>query len=946
MTGIALPLLTAQGETITYRLARLGALTEWWHWAVLVLLCSAIASYAAWMYRRDSVELPTSLAVLLTLLRLVAFAGILFYYFKLERRAERELTKNSRVVVMVDTSQSMSIRDGVGDDPASTSWLQPFLPQLGGTSAAAGELRRADHVLAAVAHSDLLTSLRQDHDVVVYRFDQEERPVEVATLLKEHLRPESNLGDRASLAAALEDARRLAMIAAILGGIALLAGAIHWLTRRRQPITRSGRDDRTAWALLISMVCLIAGLIVFATASLRDPRLSLATVANWSDDLPEAEQATEEVATINVADIDWVEQLRPRGIETRLGDSLKSILANERGGTAAGVVVFTDGNNNAGVDMLPAIATARDAAIPIHVVGLGSDKLPLNARVVDVEAPQRAYLGDKFTVTGHVMISGLTSGQVNVELLSLPATSNEPMPLEVIEEERTLEFADGQLVTTRFEIEPAADQVGKREYRLRVKPLERETETDDNQRSAKVEIVDRKDRILLLAGGPMREFIFLRNQLFRDETQSTHVTVLLQSARPGIAQEAHEIIYEFPQTADELFEYDCIVAFDPDWDALDELQIELLDRFVGEKAGGLIVVAGPVFTPQWSTRRDAGKLRTVKKLYPVHFYSPAAASLGLSRFGSSSAWPIEFTREGQEAPFLWLGSDSVSSRRSWTSFPGIYGYYAVRDPKPGATVYSRFGDPDARLDDEFPIYMAAHFYGAGRVFFLGSGEMWRTRAVDESLFEEFYTKLIRWAGEGRLLRDSNRGLLLVDKDRCYVGERVTIRATLNDAQHRPLTANEVAATLVTPKGLRVPLTLRKLQDSSRDGIYAEQFTAAQEGDYRIEITPPDADGELLVREVRARIPDSELRDSKRNDALMADLAAQTDGEYFTSVGGIVPQGETPSPLIERIDPREQVSILPGAPDKRFEERLMLWLIVLVGGVLCSEWLIRRLNKLA
>jgi hypothetical protein len=915
------PSVLAQVETITYRFARAGALTQWWHWLLLATVCGGVLAYVVWMYRRDSVELPRSLAVVFTILRIAAFAGILFYYFKLERRAEQEIVKNSRALVLVDTSQSMSIRDNVAGSESG--------------------LARAEEVLATIKNTPLVAQLRRDHDTVVYRFDQEVRPVEIALFAKEQTADSASGNNDAALQAVLADARQMAMLAAGLLTVALVAGLIHRLQRPKTP-----REPHTAWALLVCMVCLLAATIVFATASLRDPRLSLSTIAGLSDELPEAEKTPEVAEKLALTEIDWSEQLRPRGIETRLGDALKTLLAAERGGTAAGIVVFSDGNSNAGLDMSSAVAAARDAGIPVFPVGLGSDVLPVNARVVDVEAPQRAYLGDKFLVTGHVMLTGMKSGSVSLELISAPVSSNEQQPLEVVEEERTVDLTEGELLPVRFEIEPAADQVGKREYRLRAKPIERETDTADNQRGAKVEIVDRKDRILLVAGGPMREFIFLRNQLYRDESHATHVTVLLQSARPGISQEASEIIYEFPQTADELFEYDCIVAFDPDWEALDELQIELLERYVAEKAGGLIVVAGPVFTPQWSTRRDAGKLRTLKKLYPVQFYSPAASSAGLSRFGSTTPWPVEFTREGEEASFLWLGADSVTSRRSWESFSGIYGYYAVKDPKPGATVYARFGNPEAKIDDTFPIYMAAHFYGSGRVFFLGSGEMWRMRAVDEALFEEFYTKLIRWAGEGRLLRDSNRGLLLVDKDRCYVGERVAVRATLSDEQHQPLLAKEVAATIVTPRGLRLPFTLRQLQDSDRAGIFTEQFTAAEEGDYRIELAPPGAQEQLLVREVRARIPDNELRDSRRNDPLLADLAKQTGGEYFVGTLAIAPRGEARSPLAERLEPQEQTSVLTGAPDKRFEERLMGWLIGLIGGVLCVEWLLRRLNKLA
>ena len=51
----------------------------------------------------------------------------------------------------------------------------------------------------------------------------------------------------------------------------------------------------------------------------------------------------------------------------------------------------------------------------------------------------------------------------------------------------------------------------------------------------------------------------------------------------------------------------------------------------------------------------------------------------------------------------------------------------MKDPKPGARVYARFGDPDTAIDNDLPIYMAGQFYGSGRVFFMASGEMWRVR---------------------------------------------------------------------------------------------------------------------------------------------------------------------------------------------------------------------------
>ena len=460
--------------------------------------------------------------------------------------------------------------------------------------------------------------------------------------------------------------------------------------------------------------------------------------------------------------------------------------------------------------------------------------------------------------------------------------------------------------------------------------------------------MERKSRVLLLAGGPMREYRFLRDQLYRD--RDTTVDVLLQSGATGISQEANDILYDFPELADELFQYDCIVAFDPDWLKLDELQVELLERWVAEQAGGLIVVAGPVYTPEWAGFRRGRDPRadTIKALYPVIFYSQGSPNLSLGRFGGEATWPLSFTRDGLDAEFLWLEDDAIDSESAWQSFEGVYGYYAVKDPKPGARVYARFSNPETAIDGELPIYAAAHFYGAGRVYFQASGEMWRLRAVETRYFETYYTKLIRWVSQGRLLRDSSRGVLMVDKDRCLLGDQVTVRAVLNDVQHQPLTVESVSASLLQPDGQRVPMTLRKVQDSAREGLYETQFTALLPGDYRVELNPPDSDDdELLSAEVRVRVPALEIERPQRNDALLKDLALETGGQYFIGLKAAMGRGgSTRATLAAVLEPNDQLIYLPESVDSAFEQRLMGWLIALISGVLCMEWLIRRLNKLA
>ncbi len=890
------------------------SVAPWGQW-VGELLGVPVVTYVVRIYRRDSEELTGGLATILLVLRLSALLGVLFYFLDLERRSERRLVKNSRAIVLVDTSQSMGIVDAES--------------RLSGGN-------RLDGIVRELGGGKLLDDLRRVHDVVIYRFDQNPRPTEIASFPKIPV-VSSDEPQLIEPAAQRTEARVVAVVATVLLAFALFCGLASWL--RRGP---GKQGDANSWTFLLAIVLLIAGAVVFAVAALRSPGFDLLVTLGVRP-LERDAAAADSVADLPVIPVvEWAKELTPRGVESRIGDAIDFIVSRERGGSIAGIVLLTDGGQNAGRTPAIGFAAARDAGIPIHTIGLGSDKRATNVRVVDVEVPERVYPGDRFTLTGLVQSFGYVGRSARIELFSRDGPAEGNWPATNDEEHRIRLPVDGEVLPVKFDLSPQA--AGTRSYKIRVSMAEKDLDEKDNERTATVQIVDRKTKVLLFAGGPSRDFQFLRNMLYRD--RDTSVDVLLQTGQPGISQEANDILFEFPSTADELFQYDCLIAFDPDWEALSANQARLLERWIGEEAGGFIVLAGPVHTPHWSSKRAGDPvIDIVKVLYPVVFYYQGAATLSLGRFGGDKPWPLNFTPDGTNAEFLWLADDTASSEAAWRSFDGVFGFYAVKDPKPGARVYARFSDPDTEIDMQLPIYMAGQFFGAGRVFFQASGEMWRVRSVDDSYFDTFYTKLIRWTSQGRLLRDSTRGLLLLDKDRCLIGDHVAVRAILRDSQRRPLVLPQVSAVIVAPDGQRTPFELLPIKDTTREGLYGGQFTAQLEGDYYIELIPPGAaNDDLLRNEVRVRVPALEIEKAERNDALLAEIAQQSNGSYYIGLPAAL-DASTMS-VVERLNPQDQVTSLPGTPDKNFERTLMGWLMGIICGLLCLEWLVRRLSKLA
>jgi len=638
------------------------------------------------------------------------------------------------------------------------------------------------------------------------------------------------------------------------------------------------------------------------------------------------------------ATVDWYQALRPRGRETRIGQALRQVLDQQRSFPLAGVVLVSDGRHNAGVGMEAAIQAAREAAVPIFTIGIGSDRLPANARVYRLEVAPRAYPGDPVAVTALVQGYQLAGQTVTAELYQQEAGADQAAPEQLAEAQQIVLGEDGQTVPVKFEL--TFTKPGRKRLILRLRSHRQDRNPNDDVRDTEVEVVDRQDRVLLFAGGPTREYRFLRSLLYRE--RAAIVDVLLQTAQPGISQDADAILDDFPTLREEMYRYDCLVAIDPDWNQLTDQQVGLLESWVSQQGGGLVVIAGPVYAGQavlgWV---ESERLKRIRDLYPVRL--PRSQPLtAASALAYRDPWPLEFTREGLEAEYLWLEDSAAGSQAAWASFPGVYRCYPAFRAKPAATVLAHFSDPRAARGNRQPIFLAEQFYGAGRVFYLGSGEMWRLRALDESYFERFYTAVIRHVAQGRLLRQSSRGTLIIGHERCVLGTTVQIRAQLTDARLQPLDEPTVRLEIIRPNASVETVTLHA--DPDRVGTFAGQLTVLQEGLYRLELPVPESD-ERLTRRIQVTLPDREREKPTRNDALLARVADRTGGKYYRQLADAAgPQA--PNPLAGQLKDRTETVILTTPANPLWEKTWLKCILAALCTLLCTEWLLRRLLKLA
>jgi hypothetical protein len=633
----------------------------------------------------------------------------------------------------------------------------------------------------------------------------------------------------------------------------------------------------------------------------------------------------------------WEELLNPVVTETRMSDAVRDLVDDLASPTLSGIVVIGDGGNNAGSGPEEAskAAKARTPRVRLIAVGVGSTERQANIRIANVQAPTNAHINDPYEIRAFVQGSGgkkggLQSRRVDIELLAKPADEKDIEPILLESQQVTLP-ADGVPVEVKFEQKPTVP--GKIEFTVRAVPISglRELRADDNEDTHTVNVTDRKTRVLIMAGGPMRDFRFVRNMLFRHEGIESDVWLQTVGAKEvgQVSQEAQNVLVAFPESEEQLFEYDVILAFDPDWTQVPPEGVGMINRWIEEFGGGMVLIAGESYTGELARADET--YDAVREFYPVFLQDRRGFQIG-QQDKYQQAWPVAFTEAGRNAAFLNLVDDAIQSAAIWKEFPGIYRTYPTAGPRAGATIYAHSSDFREVGDRGPSILLASQLYGSGRTMYVGSAEWWRLRSEDEEHYDRLWTKLVREAGQGRLKSGGQRAVLMPEKESYYLGETVRVRARVLDQQFQPLEADSVTLDVTDPNGRSVFPAPKLMRDKARSGEFLGSFRASGDGKYELRL--PDQQAEM--QSIRVTLPNLEADRPEQNADALQMLQEGTGGRYM-SLG---------------VAEKELAKLLPNSGVKfTVDERLKTlwdraWLLYLLVGLLSVEWLTRKLLKLA
>ncbi|MEX0737732.1 MAG: hypothetical protein WD071_00155 [Pseudohongiella sp.] len=620
--------------------------------------------------------------------------------------------------------------------------------------------------------------------------------------------------------------------------------------------------------------------------------------------------------------ITGAEDLMAQGNATRLDQALQQLGEQLGGFPLSAVVLISDGADNAEADPLASARTFGADQIPIFTVGVGQEQIPRDIGITDVSAASTILDNTVFDVQVNLAQQGFAGRSVRLRV----------MDGETEVASRTVLLGpDGS--SRRFELEVSPERREPILYELQVDELDEEIILQNNRYQF---LVDNSERpplnILYVDGHPRNEFKFIRRAAEGDE--SLRLASYLQTGpgrfyRQGVNSPT-ELSDGFPDTAEDLYQYQAVIMGDISRDFFNGGQLTLLQDFVAERGGGLLI-AGMLDDAFTET-----VLGDILPVTPVRSEVLPTFLQGGIRRGSHATGELyspRLTSAGEFSPMLRLDSDDAVNRRMWGEMPALQGVYITGRPKPGASVLMEH--PVLQYQNQAVPVLATQRYGSGRSMALTTASTWRWQMLmpsDDDSHQRIWRQSLRWLAQGALER------VTINFDRPFYnqGDEVNVSATVLDAEYEP--DNNASLYLQRTDPLGEVNDVAMDWDIDEDGVYRSRFTADAEGIYRVLVDVASAAGTGMETGKQAAFVVTpslrEFNNAGLDSGMLGRIAEASGGRYYA-----LPQ------IRQLVDDIEHV---PGAYSQEVQEDLWdkPFLLMLLIALMSLDWMARRYRGLS
>ncbi len=611
-----------------------------------------------------------------------------------------------------------------------------------------------------------------------------------------------------------------------------------------------------------------------------------------------------------------VERLAATARRSDLSGARADVGERYRTQRVAGIIVLSDGGDTA-----PQEAKAgRAITAPILTVGIGGTELARDREVVNLTAGEPLLPGASIDLSVSATSAGFGTQPVELRV----SANGRPVDMR-----RVAPSADGAPIHQVFTVSPDPDVPTV--YTVEIPSTSDELAAENNTRSVLVPPQTGRRKILMLEGAPGYEHTFLKRALGQDPGLDVDAVV-----RKGQNDDGRDTFYVqaassrmaalssgYPSKRSELFAYDAVIFGNIEADFFTREQLALTSQFVAERGGGLLVLGARSFDRQGL----AGT--ALEHALPVDLTDRRGTiTLAAATVTTSEPNTPALTMDGLMHPATRLSVTPDENRQKWAALPALASMAPVGGARPGAQVLAvaltAGGNPQPLI--------ATQRYGQGRSMVFAGEASWRWRmmrpATDNS-YETIWRQLARW-----ITASAHGPVTIAPLSPTVPGITDRISVFVRDEDYRPVANAEVAIQITAPNGEQRPLTAAL--SNPQEGRYAVSTRFDHAGVYRVEAIASRGTAKVgtASRPVLVGGVDLEMTQPRLNEAVLRRLSTETNGRYVNAAGA----DHLPSLLREsRAD--------AGTPEQR-DLWHNGWSLVMIVGLLATEWVMRRRAGLA
>jgi hypothetical protein len=614
---------------------------------------------------------------------------------------------------------------------------------------------------------------------------------------------------------------------------------------------------------------------------------------------------------------------RPVAQRTDIASALGAASSVTGGRRLAGLLMISDGRDNAGGGLDAAALHLKSARVPVWTSAVGTVSEAKDVYVSARLSQNYLFVKQQAAVVADIAQSGYDGWYAQVTLFRED---------EKLTSQQVMLREGGARV--EFPVREPAKGLFK--YAVEAEILRDEADRENNRRALFARVVDEKPKVLLVEAEPSWDSKFLQRVLREDpnievtslfhlspkkvfgiqertsaETLRKEVVATGPSGgADGIQAKTNPnaVAVSFPATREELYRYDCLIFGRGMDSVLTDEQTGWLKDYLADRGGGIIFARG---------RPYAQSNPALAAIEPVVW---ADDRILHARF--------ELTPEGRLNPAFAFGGMQPADV-TIRELPPMASIARVDREKSLAVVLAR---TDKEASPQQVAVIAYQRYGKGKAMTISSAGLWRWAFLSEEsaqgkddVFRRFWSQMIRWMNDESDFLPGQDVAFGVDRYTYLLGEKVrfTVRS-----KHAVAATNHSTAQVGGPGGLKSVLALEPVADSP--GMRVAWFTPEREGEYDAVL---QGDGEQ-GKDARVRFTVYSDAVENRFVAVNRDLL----GRLSRTTGGETIALENLRGLAARVRSFEAAARDHVKPKDAWDRAWVFWFIAMI---LVVEWWLRR-----